>query len=285
MQFHEVGALDSIIDIIGGCIGLEILEIDQVWSAPVALGSGGFVRCEHGLLPVPTPATLEIMKGIPTRPSPVQKELTTPTGAALVAGLCQNFGEMPSLRIEKIGYGAGSREVQAVPNLLRVVLGTLEETSATKAADAGSDTILEIQVNLDDSTPEVLSYLSEKLFTAGALDVFFTPIQMKKNRPATLVTLLLEPALLDTLAEILFKESSTFGLRYSQHSRLKLSRKFETVQTPYGSVPVKMGSWKGLVVSLHPEFEVCKTLATNRQIPLQKVIAAARLAAEVLFVK
>ncbi|HYF49609.1 MAG TPA: nickel pincer cofactor biosynthesis protein LarC [Planctomycetota bacterium] len=272
-QFHEVGALDSIIDIVGACVGIEAIGVSRVWCAPVALGSG-FVKCEHGLLPVPAPATLEIMKGIPTRPSPVQKELTTPTGAALAAALSSGFGPLPSMRMMKVGYGAGSRDGQAVPNVLRAILGVLDEP----IPGAEADTILEISANIDDSTPEVIGHTCEKLLAAGALDVFLTPIQMKKFRPGTRLTVLAEPPLLDKVAETLFRESSTFGLRYTEQSRLKLSRRIESVQTPFGQIRVKIGIWRGEVVSRHPEFEDCRATAESRNVPLQEVIAAARQA-------
>jgi len=274
VQFHEVGALDSIIDIVGGCIGIESLGVSQLWCGPIALGSG-FVKCEHGLIPVPAPATLEIVKGLPTRPSPVQKELTTPTGAALIAGLCSHFGAMPPMRIQAIGYGAGSREGQAVPNVLRAILGVLDSVAQTPPE---SDSILEISANIDDSTPEVMGHVCDQLLAAGALDVFLTPIQMKKFRPGSMLTVLAEPHLRDTVAAILFRESSTFGLRYTQQSRLKLSRQIESVPTPFGPIRVKIGTWRGEIVSRHPEYDDCKAAAESRNVPLQDVIAAARQA-------
>ena len=234
--FHEVGALDSIVDIVGACAGLELLGIDAIWCGPVALGSG-VVKCAHGLLPVPAPATAELMRGLPVRASTIEAELTTPTGAALLAALASRFGPMPDMTIERIGYGAGSREHPALPNVLRVFLGTLAEpgadTESSQTGDAGSlaDTILEIRTNLDDVSAEVLGYLAEKLLALGVLDVFFTPIQMKKARPATLLTVLAEPRQLDAVAATLFRECGTFGLRYQTQRRLKLARRSETVST------------------------------------------------------
>jgi uncharacterized protein (TIGR00299 family) protein len=276
VHFHEVGAIDSIVDVIGACVGLEALGIDEVWCAPVALGSGGYVKCDHGLLPAPAPATVEIMKGIPVRPSPVAKELTTPTGAALVAGLAKHFGGMPAMRIEKVGYGAGSREQQEIPNILRVVVGTAEAASASGAT---ADTVLEIQANIDDSTPEVLGYVAEKILAAGALDVFFTSIQMKKSRPGVLLTVIADVYLKDTIAALLLTETSSFGLRFVEKSRLKLSRRIESVQTPFGPIHVKLGSWQGRIVSRHPEFDDCRKAAETKAVPLQTVIEAARRAA------
>ncbi len=274
VSFHEVGALDSIVDIVGACAALELLGVDAIWCGPVALGSG-YVQCAHGLLPVPAPATLELMKGIPLRPSPVEKELTTPTGAALLAGLCSKYGPLGGLNVQKIGYGAGSREQQAVPNVLRVALGT---AAGPAEEDSSSDTIVEIQTNLDDTSPEVLGYLAETLLARGALDVFHTPVQMKKSRPGTLLTVLAEPRELDAVADFLFRESSTFGLRYQTLSRLKLARRMENVETPYGPVRVKVGTWRGRTASVHPEFEDCRARAAERGVPLKDVMEAARSA-------
>ncbi len=283
VAFHEVGALDSIIDFVAVCAGLEMLGIDEVWCGPLALGRGGFVTCDHGLMPVPAPATLEILSGIVVRASslhgvllrdtPVEKELTTPTGAALVAALVKKFCAVPEMRTEKIGYGAGSREKQAVPNVLRAILGSVD------AEEKSGDEIVELRANIDDASPETLSYLSEALFAAGAVDVFFTPIQMKKNRPATLVTALAEPKLLDTLAAIFFKESSTFGIRYETLKRLTLDRETISVDTRFGKIRVKVGRWKGAVTSIHPEYDDCRERAAATGAPLKDVIAEAVAAA------
>ncbi len=275
VSFHEVGALDSIIDFVAVCAGLELLGIDEVWSGPVALGRGGFVRCDHGLMPVPAPATLEILAGVPLRDTPVEKELTTPTGAALLAALATRFCDVSEVRVEKIGYGAGSREKQAVPNVVRAILGTSGDASA------GDDEIVEMRANIDDASPETLGYLSEALFAAGALDVFFAPIQMKKQRPATLVTVLAEPKLLEPLAAIFFKESSTFGIRYETLRRLTLDRETVTAETPFGKIRVKIGVWRGAVTSIHPEYDDCRERAMANGVPLKDVIAAARAAVQV----
>jgi len=277
--FHEVGALDSIVDIVGACAGLELLGIDELWCGPVALGSGT-VQCAHGLLPVPAPATAELMRGLPVRVSPVEAELTTPTGAALVAALATRFGPLPSMTIEKIGYGAGAREQQALPNVLRVFLGTLAEQGAESDSSATTDTVLEIRSNLDDVSAEVLGYLAERLLALGALDVFFTPIQMKKGRPATLLTVLAEPRQLDAVAATLFKECGTFGLRYQTQRRLKLARRSVTVSTEFGEVRVKVGEWQGQVLGVHPEFEDCRARAEEKGVPLRAVMDAARAACE-----
>jgi len=274
VHFHEVGAVDSIVDMVGACIGLELLGIDELHCGPLALGSGGYVQCDHGTMPVPAPATLEIVKGLPLREAKIEKELTTPTGAALVAALA-TFGPLPAMTVSKIGYGAGTREKQAIPNVLRALLGT---RAAASGGDSQSDTILEIRANIDDSTPETLGHVAEQLLSAGALDVFFTPIQMKKFRPGTLLTVLAEPHQLDAMAAILFAECSTFGMRYSEERRLKLARRIETVATEFGDVRVKIGTWKGDCVSIHPEYEDCRARALERSVPLKAVVDAANAA-------
>lgn len=280
VAFHEVGAVDSIVDFVGACIGLEALGITEIRSGPVALGGegGGYVDCAHGKLPVPAFATLELMKDLPVRPCAVNKELTTPTGAALLKALVADFGPLPPMRIEKIGYGAGTRNDPniPVPNVLRAVLGTLDAKAS--GDDAEADTVVEIQANVDDAAPEVLGYLSEKLLAAGALDVFFTPVQMKKSRPGTLVTVLADAVHFDALAEALFRETPTFGLRYEHKQRCKLARETVKVQTPWGPVRVKLGRWRGAFMSAHPEYEDCKALAEQSNVPLRQVIDAARAA-------
>ncbi|HYG73821.1 MAG TPA: nickel pincer cofactor biosynthesis protein LarC [Planctomycetota bacterium] len=273
VHFHEVGALDSIVDMVGACIGLELLGVNEVHCGPVALGSGGYVKCDHGLVPVPAPATLEIMKDIPLRKTSIEKELTTPTGAALVKALVKQFGPLPPMRVEKIGYGAGTRVEQPVPNILRVVLGTVE------AAESTGDSILEISANIDDATPETLGHLSDLLLSAGVLDVFFTPIQMKKSRPAAMLSVLAEEHQLDVIADLIFRESTSFGLRYQKQSRLKLARKSISVETPFGSVKVKLGEWKGQLVSIHPEYDDCRARAAEKGVALREVIDAAKAAA------
>lgn len=299
VAFHEVGAVDSIIDFVGACIGLEALGIDQVWCGPVALGGegdGGYVKCAHGLLPVPAFATLELMKGLPIRPCGVSAELTTPTGAALIRTLVTRFGPLPSMNIQALGYGAGTRNDPqiTIPNILRVVLGETSDLKTARddqqkssarghppsAAADQADTVIELQANIDDATPEELGCLAEQLFGLGALDVFFAPIQMKKFRAATLLTVLIEPPLFQAVVEALFHGSSSFGIRYELKSRVKLARETRTVATPYGEVRAKLGTWKGEVVAIHPEYDDCRTLAEAEKVPLRKVIEAARRAAE-----
>ena len=305
VHFHEVGAVDSIVDFVSACAGLELLGIDELRCGPVALGGdgGGYVECAHGTLPVPAFATLELMKGLPIRPCPVKEELTTPTGAALLKALVapEHFGPLPVLHIEKVGYGAGTRDDPhvPVPNLLRAVLGTEapvakpgEEVRAVLAslqapakaaakapepvATDEADTVVEISANIDDSEPEVLGYAMEKLLAQGALDVFFTPVQMKKSRPGTLLTVIAPPEKRDELVRQVFRETTTFGVRYEVKERAKLKRATEHLKTPWGSVRVKIGTWKGELVSLHPEYDDCKTIAERENIPLRMVLDVVR---------
>lgn len=271
VSFHEVGALDSIIDFVAVNAGLELLGIDEVWCGPLALGRGGFVQCDHGLIPIPAPATLDLVKNVPLRDTPVEKELTTPTGAALVAALATKFCGQSEITIEKLGYGAGSREKQAVPNVLRAMIG-----SPASAASPEQDTIIELRANIDDATPEALGYLMEQLLEAGALDVSYTPIQMKKNRPASLLTVLIEPALLEKISALILTESSTFGVRYEQLLRRKLAREIVSVETAFGLVRVKIGRMNEKVVAIHPEYEDCKKLAREKGVALGAVIDSAR---------
>ncbi|MCW8131328.1 MAG: nickel pincer cofactor biosynthesis protein LarC [Planctomycetota bacterium] len=283
--FHEVGAVDSIVDFVGACIGLDLLGVEEVRCGPVALGGegGGYVDCQHGRLPVPAFATLELMKGLPIRPCPVAKELTTPTGAALLRALVrpEHFGPLPSMNVEKLGYGAGTRNDPSipVPNLLRVAYGTLEaeaEAEAPASASApGGGTVVECQANIDDATPEVLGYAMERLLEAGALDAFFTPVQMKKGRPGTLVTVVAPPEKQDAVLAVLFSETTTFGVRYAYKKRATLDRETERALTPWGEVRVKIGRLNGEVVSAHPEFEDCRELAKAHGVPLRDVIGAA----------
>ncbi|MCZ7645609.1 MAG: nickel pincer cofactor biosynthesis protein LarC [Planctomycetota bacterium] len=283
VQFHEVGGIDSIVDFAGAMIGLEALGIDEVRCGPLALGGdgpqgGGYVSCAHGKLPVPAFATLELAKGLPLRRAGVDKELTTPTGAALVKALVkpEHFGPLPAMNVLKIGYGAGTRNDPAIPipNVLRAVLGT---PASVAAGSCEADTVVELQANLDDATGEVMGYAAERLFALGALDVFFTPIQMKKSRPGALLTALVPPEKQDAALELLFRETPTFGVRYETKRRAKLARETRTVTTPWGPVRVKVGTWRGETLSAHPEYEDCKRLAEAHGVPLREVIDTAKV--------
>jgi len=267
VHFHEVGAIDSIVDITGTVIGLHALGVQRVMASPVNVGAG-FVRAAHGVLPVPPPATAELLKGAPTYARGQDGELTTPTGAALLATLAEAFGPLPALCVEQIGYGAGSKDLPHAPNLLRVFIG--EDNTRGDA-----DLITVLEANLDDMNPEWFEYAQEQLFAQGALDVFYTPIFMKKNRPATKLTVLCESGKVDVLADVLFRDTSTFGVRTYEVRRQKLQRFSQVVDTRYGLIAVKIGQWRGQVVQVSPEYESCRQVARRCGVPLKDVYQAA----------
>ena len=266
VHFHEVGAVDSICDIAGACAGFDLLGITDIQCAPVNVGSGT-VQTEHGVLPVPAPATALLLTGRPIYSRGPQVELTTPTGAAIVTTLASRFGPMPPMRASSIGYGAGDNDFVEHANVLRIVVG--EPTGATEAP-----TIAVIEANIDDSTPEVLGYAMERLLAAGALDVTLAPVMMKKHRAATLLTVLAAPEQQERLADIVFAETSTLGLRISTAERRVQERRFVEVETGYGRVRIKIGGAGGFA----PEYEDCRQLAASSGKPLKQVIADANLA-------
>ena len=269
VHFHEVGALDSILDIVGSVVGLEFLGVERVYSSPVRLGSGT-VMTAHGLLPVPAPATAELLRGVPSRPLDAEGEVTTPTGAAILKTLSSGFGEMPSIKVEDIGYGAGNKDFPNLPNLLRVFIGEISESDEDNLNGYSRDTIKTIEANIDDLSPEIYDHLMDVLLGQGALDVYLTPIAMKKNRPATKLSVLAPPERIGELAEIIFRETTTIGLRINQNERLKLHREIEEVETPFGRVRVKV-STLGDSSTLKPEYEDCKKIAKEKGIPLREV--------------
>jgi uncharacterized protein (TIGR00299 family) protein len=274
VHFHEVGAIDSIVDITGAVIGLDLLGVQRVLASAVNVGAG-FVRAAHGVLPVPGPATAELLKGAPTYARGQDGELTTPTGAALLATLAESFGPLPQLCVERIGYGAGTKDLPQAPNLLRVFIG--EDSTR---GDADMITVLE--ANLDDMNPEWFEYAQEQLFAQGALDVFYTPIFMKKNRPATKLTVLCESGKLDLMVETMFQSTSTFGVRTYEVRRQKLQRFSQTVDTPYGPIAVKVGEWHGQVVQISAEYESCRQAARRCGIPLQEIYRVAEAQARAM---
>ena len=280
VHFHEVGAVDSIVDIVGGCIGLELLGRPRVLASQVVEGSG-WVDCAHGRFPIPAPATLAILgaRGIPLSQCSEPHELVTPTGAALLAELVENFGPMQGLVAEKIGFGLGTRENKSRPNVLRAIFGAA--TSADAAHDWETDTIAVLETNLDDISSEILGAFVDQAFSAGALDVFHTPIQMKKNRPGVLLTVLCAEADADKFTEMMLRETSSFGIRRHSAERRKLRRDFTTVQTPFGEVTLKLGRLDGRVVQAAPEFESCKKLAAQAKVPLKIVYESALKAVKV----
>ncbi len=263
VHFHEVGAADSIADIVGACFGLELLGVDKVYCSPVNVGSGT-VKTEHGVLPVPAPATAALLRGVPIYSRGPATELTTPTGAAVLTTLAAGFGAMPPMRISNIGYGAGDKDFWEHANVLRAMVG--QASGATEAT-----TVSVIEANLDDSSPEVIGYAMERLLEAGALDATITAIQMKKGRPGALLRVISTPDKQEVLAQILFSETSTFGLRIHQAERRVQERTWISVETPHGKIRVKVAG-DG---SYAPEYEDCKAIARASGVPLKQIIAAA----------
>ena len=272
IHFHEVGAVDAIVDIVGSCLLLEMLGVDRVAVSGIPCGSGT-IWCQHGWMPVPAPATIELLQGFPIYSVDIKGELVTPTGAALVTTLADpaTAGRLPAMRVLASGYGAGKKQFKPdTPNLLRVILG---ETS--EEADNTPQIISVLETNLDDQNPEGFDLLMERAFASGALDVFFTPIQMKKNRPATLLTVLCPTDKADALAELLFRETGTFGARVREQRRHTLTRSWRTVPTAFGPIRVKVGHWRGEEVTSAPEYEDCKAAAQTHGVPLRQVYTAA----------
>ena len=264
VHFHEVGAVDSIIDIAGAAICFNALKLDAVHVGTVELGAG-FVNCDHGMLPIPAPATAEIIQGIPVKKGGVNFEATTPTGAAILAALGTDFSQGHVMKIEKTAYGIGHKEHPDVPNVLRVYLG---ETIANPST--GHDAI-HIECNIDDMNPEFFDHISGRLFSAGASDVFFLNIIMKKGRPGILLNVICESELADVVKEIIFTESTTLGIRTYPFRKDTLVRKFETLQTIYGDITVKRSFHNGAEVSCKPEYEECKKIASEKGIPVKEV--------------
>jgi uncharacterized protein (TIGR00299 family) protein len=281
VSFHEVGAVDSIVDIVGACIALEMLGQPRVLASQVVDGTG-WIECAHGRLPLPAPATLAILgaRGIALSQCEEPNELVTPTGAALLAEFVDAFGPMRHVVAEKIGYGLGTRDNLRRPNALLAMLGESEAQREGPGTGAGAhdwetDTIAVLETNLDDINAEILGNFMEKALAAGALDVFHTAIQMKKNRPGVLLTVLCAEAEADKFSELLLRETSAFGIRRSTAERRKLRREFATVQTPHGSVTVKLGKLDGKVLQTAPEFESCKKLAEQAKVPIKEIYEAA----------
>ncbi|AQS03177.1 nickel pincer cofactor biosynthesis protein LarC [Clostridium beijerinckii] len=262
VHFHEVGAIDSIVDIVGAAICLDYLKVDKIMASHVQVG-GGFVKCAHGLMPVPAPATVEILKGIPINVGVVQFETTTPTGAAILAENVQEFTSKIDFSIKKIGYGIGHRDLD-IPNVLRVYLG--EDNSLEKIEE---QYILE--TNIDDMNPEFYGYIEEKLFDAGALDVFKTPIFMKKGRPGIKLSVLISEKIEKDILGIVFEETTSIGVRKYKVEKIMLNREFSKVETQYGEVTIKKSYYKGNLVKYKPEYEECKKIAKENNITMEKV--------------
>jgi uncharacterized protein (TIGR00299 family) protein len=276
VHFHEVGATDAIVDIVCAAAGSEELGVDQIIASPLNVG-GGTVTCAHGVIPIPAPATLELLKGIPVYSGDIQKELVTPTGAALVRVLATSYGPYPAVSAEAIGYGAGSRDFNGYSNVLRLVIGQACDQAQQQVFKSSQpfEEIVVIEANLDDLNPQVIGYVSEKLLSAGALDVFSTAAQMKKGRPGTLLTVLASPGDETSLRDILFVETSTLGIRSRREQRYVLARRYETVRTPWGEVRIKIGSLKGTDSNAAPEYEDCRRIATQQKVSLKQVMQEA----------
>jgi uncharacterized protein (TIGR00299 family) protein len=270
VHFHEVGAVDAIVDIVGSCIGFHALGIERFACSPLNVG-GGTAKMAHGVLPVPAPATARLLLGVPTFSNGVQRELVTPTGAAIVATLCDAFGPQPPMTVSAIGYGAGTADLEGQPNVVRIMIGD----SADKVSSAGDEEISIIEANLDDMNPQIYGYVLEKALQAGALDVYTTALQMKKNRPGTLLTILCRPEDTDALMSLIFAETTTFGVRTHRAQRRALPREWVNVSIGYGSVRIKLSRLNGHILHVTPEYDDCRKLAVENGVPLQQVISEA----------
>ncbi|HAX99241.1 MAG TPA: nickel pincer cofactor biosynthesis protein LarC [Candidatus Atribacteria bacterium] len=263
VHFHEVGATDSIIDVVGSVLGIHYLNINEIISSPLPLGNG-FIQCKHGNLPLPAPATLEVLKGVPVYGSPISGETVTPTGGAIIATLAQAFGPMLPVRIKKVGYGVGERNGPSIPNLLRIILG-VKETNVLL------DPVVVIESNIDNMNPEIYEYLIEVLFEKGALDVSLIPVQMKKNRPGSLLKVIALEKEKSELIKTLFKETTTIGVRAYTVERFKLPRKTDLLDTPWGKVRIKIIEEPDGNSEIFPEYEDCKKIARKTKISLKEV--------------
>lgn len=273
VHFHEVGAMDAIIDVVGGVIGLKALGIDKVFCSPLHVGCGT-IECAHGTLPVPAPATAELIKGKPVYSTGVVGELLTPTGAAILTTLSSGFGPMPAMSLQCIGYGAGTAN-PGIPNLLRVSIGEARDDTG----DYQVEQTVMIETAIDDMNPQMYDYLIGLLLDEGALDVFLAPVQMKKNRPGTLLSVICLPDAVGTFAEILLRETTTIGLRWRVENRIKARRQIKEIQTRYGPIHIKLAKTNGRIINLTPEYDECKRVALENQIPLKKVMDDVRLEA------
>ena len=272
IHFHEVGALDSIVDIVSACIGIEALAVEKVYCSALNVG-GGTVKCAHGLMPVPAPATAELLKDVPIVGGPGQAEFLTPTGAGILTTIVDEFGPLPSMKIETVGYGAGSMQFDDFPNVLRLILG-----QAAAEDSANADTVYLLETNIDDISGELLGCVTETLFEQGALDVFTTPIHMKQNRPAVQISVICKTEDAPRLEQVLFEQGLTFGIRRQILQRSKLARDFVTVQTEFGQIRIKTGLLNGKIVNAKPEFADCVSSAKKHNVPVKAVLESAMAA-------
>ncbi len=268
IHFHEIGAVDSIIDIVGAAIGIHHLGIDKIYSSPLPTGTGT-VQTQHGIYPIPAPATVEILKGIPVYGKAIEAELVTPTGAAIISTFARSFGEMPAMKITGIAYGAGLQNLN-IPNLLRLIVGE------GLTAQVEEEKVSLLSTNIDDLNPEIFDYLMDKLLKAGALDVWLQPIQMKKNRPGIIINVLTPYELVNNISEIIFTETSTLGIRIERVHRQKLRREIVNITIPHGKVKVKIGYLDHRIASIAPEYEDCARIAKESGIPIKEIFELAK---------
>jgi uncharacterized protein (TIGR00299 family) protein len=271
VHFHEVGAVDAMVDIVCAAVGAEALGVDEIVCSPLNVG-GGTVKCAHGTFPVPAPATVELLKDAPVYSSGVQAELVTPTGAAIVKTLARRFAAFPAMKVERSGYGAGSRDFPGHPNVVRLTVG---EAASTLAAKTASEMVTVLEANLDDLNPQVFGYVMDRLLEEGALDAFGMPVQMKKNRPGTLLTVLCKPEDASKLTQLIFTETTTLGVRRRDEVRQTLSRRWENVRTQWGEVRIKIASMNGTITNYAPEYEDCRRIAAEHRVPLKTVMQEA----------
>ncbi len=272
IHFHEVGALDAIVDVVGACIGFELLRVERFACSPLHVGSGT-VKMAHGVFPVPPPAVAELLKGVPVYSTEIRGELVTPTGAAIIRTVCEDYGPLPPLRIEATGYGAGAREYDDFPNVLRVMLGCDESAAVTTI-----ERLLMIETNIDDMSPQLFGYVMEQALAKGALDCYLTPVQMKKNRPGVLLSILCRQAEREAMTELVFRETTTLGVRCYEVERSALLREVVRVETAFGEIDVKVARLNGQVVKEMPEYEQCRAAAERAGVALRVVEAAVRAA-------
>jgi len=272
VHFHEVGAVDAMVDIVCAAVGAEALGVDEIICSPLNVG-GGMVKCAHGTFPVPAPATVELLAEAPVYSSGLQAELVTPTGAAIVKTLASRFASFPEMKIERSGYGAGSRDFPGHPNVVRLTVG--EVASSALAPKTASETITVLESNLDDLNPQVFGYVMDRLLEEGALDAFGMPVQMKKNRPGMLLTVLCKPEDAGKLSQLIFTETTTLGVRRRNEIRQTLARRWEQVRTQWGEVRIKIASMNGMVTNYAPEYEDCRRIAAEHHVPLKTVMQEA----------
>ncbi len=293
IHFHEVGAMDAIVDVVGACVGFEMLEIEKFYCSKIHVGSG-FVKMAHGKFPVPPPAVAELLQNVPIYSTEIEGELITPTGAAIISTVCEEFGQMPEMRVEKAAYGAGTREYKDFPNVLRLMLGEVqspkskvqslseelritnyelrdESNPKSKIQNPISTDLLLLETNIDDSSPQILGFVMERAFEIGALDCWFTPVQMKKNRPAVMISILCGEDKRDILTELLYSETTTLGVRITAVERNCLEREIVKVETEFGAVDVKIARNDGKIVNAKPEYEQIRQIALKSKIPLREI--------------